>query len=97
VSSSFWLRGGWALDFRLGRVKREHGDIDIVTWARHRRRIGERLERAGFRQESSPNPLTQLIFTKSGQELSVLLVEAKRTGYRGSRARAVAVSVRSGR
>jgi hypothetical protein len=35
----FWLRGGWAVDFLLGEVTRRHGDIDLVTWLRHRRRI----------------------------------------------------------
>jgi hypothetical protein len=32
----FWLRGGWALDFHLGRLTRDHADIDVVTWAPHR-------------------------------------------------------------
>ena len=27
----FWLRGSWAIDFLLGEVTREHGDIDLVT------------------------------------------------------------------
>jgi hypothetical protein len=70
----FWLRGGWALDFHLGRVTRAHEDIDVVTWARHRSRLEGVLERAGFQPEPSPNPATQLIFAKHGEELSVLLV-----------------------
>ena len=35
----FWLRGGWALDFLLGRITRVHSDIDLVSWARERTRI----------------------------------------------------------
>jgi hypothetical protein len=35
----FWLRGGWALDFHLGRATRRHADVDLVTWLRHRARI----------------------------------------------------------
>ena len=27
----FWLRGGWALDFLIGRITRQHSDIDLVT------------------------------------------------------------------
>jgi lincosamide nucleotidyltransferase A/C/D/E len=30
---SYWLFGGWAVDFHAGRVTREHGDIDIAVWA----------------------------------------------------------------
>ncbi len=28
-----WLRGGWAMDFYLGEVTREHLDIDWFVWA----------------------------------------------------------------
>lgn len=44
----FWLRGGWAVDFLLGQVTRRHGDIDLVTWHRHRRRICQVLTDTGF-------------------------------------------------
>jgi hypothetical protein len=30
---SYWLFGGWAVDFHAGRVIREHGDIDIAVRA----------------------------------------------------------------
>jgi aminoglycoside 2''-adenylyltransferase len=26
-----WLQGGWAVDARLGRITREHGDIDLAV------------------------------------------------------------------
>ncbi len=29
-----WLRGGWAMDFFLGRVMHEHEDIDLFVWAK---------------------------------------------------------------
>jgi len=45
----FWLRGGWAIDFLIGRVTRTHEDVDAVTWQRHRRRLREALTAAGFR------------------------------------------------
>ncbi|MFF1649178.1 nucleotidyltransferase domain-containing protein [Streptomyces sp. NPDC058240] len=28
-----WLRGGWAMDFFLGEITRDHGDIDWFVWA----------------------------------------------------------------
>jgi hypothetical protein len=70
----FWLRGGWALDFLLGRITRAHADIDVVTWLRHKRRLREVLSSGRFQELPSPNPQTQAIFTKGGQELSILFV-----------------------
>jgi hypothetical protein len=75
----FWLRGGWGLDFLLGRVTRAHTDIDVVTWLRHQRRLPALLEAGGFDELPSPNPLTQAIYEKGGQELSILFV-ARRGG-----------------
>ena len=69
----FWLRGGWALDFHLGRVTREHADIDLVTWLRHRERIRLLLTGHGF----SPVPgyaEPQLVLEKRGQEASFLFI-----------------------
>jgi hypothetical protein len=71
----FWLRGGWALDFLLGRVTRTHADIDAVTWLRHKQRLGVVLRSGEFEELPSPNSETQAIFTKRGQELSVLFVK----------------------
>lgn len=28
-----WLRGGWAMDFFLGRVTRPHRDVDWFAWS----------------------------------------------------------------
>ena len=28
----YWLFGGWAVDFWVGRVTREHDDIDVAAW-----------------------------------------------------------------
>jgi Aminoglycoside-2''-adenylyltransferase len=53
----FWLRGGWALDFHLGRVTRAHADIDVITWLWHRRRLSKALESSGFHELAWPNPV----------------------------------------
>ncbi|GHJ44521.1 hypothetical protein Cs7R123_18630 [Catellatospora sp. TT07R-123] len=33
AGAAVWLRGGWALDFYLGRVTRPHLDVDWFCWA----------------------------------------------------------------
>ena len=30
----YWIAGGWALDLFAGRVRRQHGDVDVVVLAR---------------------------------------------------------------
>jgi len=44
----FWLRGGWAIDFLLGKITRSHDDIDLVTWIHNRKRLENELLKAGY-------------------------------------------------
>lgn len=46
----FWLRGGWALDFLLGKITRPHDDIDLVTWIQNREQLEKKLLQAGYEQ-----------------------------------------------
>jgi len=44
---TYWLFGGWAVDFHAGRVTREHDDIDIAIWSDDRAQLATLLhERA---------------------------------------------------
>lgn len=69
----FWLRGGWALDFHLGRVRPEHADVDVVTWLRHRDRIRHVLAARGL-SEVSGYRHPQLVLEKHGEEVSFLFI-----------------------
>ena len=69
----FWLRGGWALDFHLGRVRSGHADIDGVTWLRHRERIRRLLVARGFSVVPGYRE-PQLVLEKHGEEVSFLFV-----------------------
>jgi Aminoglycoside-2''-adenylyltransferase len=69
----FWLRGGWALDFHLGRVTRQHADIDLVAWLRHRERIRRLLTCHGF-SEVAGYPHPQLVLEKRGGEASFIFI-----------------------
>ncbi len=74
----FWLRGGWALDFHLGRATRRHADVDLVTWLRHRDRVRRLLTGGGFSVVPGyPEP--QLVLEKRGHEASFLFI-ARRGG-----------------
>lgn len=75
----FWLRGGWALDFLLGRETRPHRDVDVVVWGEHRQSLRPLLEDLdyvfrdrGFR--------AQMDFTRQDVKLSVILLERQPNG-----------------
>lgn len=69
----FWLRGGWGVDFLLGRVTRSHADLDLVTWQRHRRRIYQALHEAeSLLERELP---VQSDFIKDGQDVTIVYLE----------------------
>jgi Aminoglycoside-2''-adenylyltransferase len=45
----YWLFGGWAVDFHVGRITRAHSDIDIAIWLKDRERVAERMQSDGWR------------------------------------------------
>ncbi|TML17801.1 MAG: hypothetical protein E6G33_02020 [Actinobacteria bacterium] len=47
---AFWLRGGWALDFLVGRIRHDHADIDLVAWLADRDAIDGTLASCGFKR-----------------------------------------------
>jgi hypothetical protein len=75
-----WLRGGWAMDFFLGRVTREHEDIDLFAWAEDAPKLVRALERAGFRELGGPPPEAQRDFTKDGEEVQIALLARNQRG-----------------
>jgi hypothetical protein len=68
----FWLRGGWALDFLLGEVTREHSDIDLVTWKKHAAIVKQLLSDNGYTFQRDIG--AQMDFTKSDQDISVVYI-----------------------
>lgn len=50
IDCRFWLRGGWAIDFLLGKVTRPHDDIDLITWIQNREQLECALAEAGYGQ-----------------------------------------------
>ncbi|GHO59179.1 nucleotidyltransferase domain-containing protein [Ktedonobacter robiniae] len=77
---SIWVRGGWAVDFALGQITREHEDIDLFAWAKDAERLVETLEQAGFSLQQGPPPEAQRDFTKDEESIQVALVGLNETG-----------------
>jgi hypothetical protein len=68
-----WLRGGWAMDFFVGQVTRDHKDIDWFAWAQDAPLIRAALLGRGYR--TLPywgwgSPDLGLEVMKNGQDLS---------------------------
>jgi Aminoglycoside-2''-adenylyltransferase len=49
----YWLFGGWAVDFHVGAITREHEDIDVAVWLRDAPAIESLLEAHGWRHRPS--------------------------------------------
>ncbi|GLV54319.1 hypothetical protein KDH_11670 [Dictyobacter sp. S3.2.2.5] len=64
-----WIRGGWAVDFALGQITREHEDIDLFAWAKDAERLTEAFEQAGFCPQEGPPPDAQRDFTKGEESI----------------------------
>ena len=69
-----WLRGGWAVDFFVGRVTREHLDIDFFAWSDEAKGLVAALPKHGYEPLTGPPPDQQRDFMKAGEEVSVALL-----------------------
>jgi hypothetical protein len=67
-----WLRGGWALDFLLGKVTRTHSDIDFVTWKKDSATVRQLLSDNGYTFQRDIG--SQMDFTRLNQDISVVYI-----------------------
>jgi len=68
TSIECWLRSGWAMDFFLASVTREHKDIDLFVWAKDASTLVRGLQGAGFAELGGPPPEAQRDFSKDGKK-----------------------------
>jgi hypothetical protein len=77
----FWLRGGWAMDFFLGRVTRLHEDVDLFIWVWDSPRLVKALEQHDFVEIAGPPPERQRNFGRGGVEFHISLLERAPSGH----------------
>ncbi|CAJ63654.1 MULTISPECIES: nucleotidyltransferase domain-containing protein [Frankia] len=58
-----WLFGGWGLDARIGRITREHGDVEFWVERRHAERSKVALTKAGAVALATRPPAESCEFT----------------------------------
>ncbi|WP_260288546.1 nucleotidyltransferase domain-containing protein [Peribacillus aracenensis] len=78
LNIDLWLRGGWAIDFLLGKITRSHSDIDLVTWIQHREHLEQALVNDGF--QLMPVSEFQTDFLKNNVDVSFVFVRYSDNG-----------------
>ena len=71
----YWLFGGWAVDFHVGAVTREHSDIDVAVWARDAEAIGSLLQEGGWRHRPEPGEDGGTGYTRAGVRVELTYLE----------------------
>ena len=74
LGADVWLRGGWAMDFYLGELTRDHEDIDWFAWISDAAKLTTELLRRGYRPLPGPPTDQQLDFAKDELEASLALL-----------------------
>lgn len=75
-----WLRGGWAMDFFLGKVTRNHEDIDWFAQAQNAPSLTAALLECGYQAMPGPPPDLQLNLVKDGEDISFTWLATEATG-----------------
>ncbi|KUJ70513.1 aminoglycoside adenylyltransferase [Streptomyces albus subsp. albus] len=75
-----WLRGGWAMDFFLGEVTRDHTDIDWFAWAEDAELLVGELSAHGYTPVPGSPPDLQRDVVKDGLESSFTLLARDAAG-----------------
>ena len=76
----YWLFGGWAVDFWVGRVTREHDDIDAAAWRRDYDAIKRALVDMGWRHTPVENEVVGTRYTFRSVEVEFTFVEERDDG-----------------
>lgn len=76
----YWLFGGWAVDFWVGRVTREHDDVDVAAWRRDYDQIRMALVAAGWLHTPAENEVVGTRYTWQSAEVEFTFVEARGDG-----------------
>ena len=78
---AYWLFGGWAVDFHVGRVTRAHEDVDVAVWSDDRERLSSvLLEHAWVhRPEAGGDGYTS--YERSGIRLEVAFLARDERGH----------------
>jgi hypothetical protein len=80
---AYWLFGGWAVDFHVGRVTRPHADLDLAVWYDDRSRVAALLTAEGWTHAPEPDEDGYTCYERDGirLELAFLACDARHQVY----------------
>ena len=76
-----WLFGGWGLDARVGRISREHGDVEFWVERVHATRSRDVLIAAGANTLATQPPEESYEFTWNGVQFSTAYFDQGPDGW----------------
>jgi hypothetical protein len=77
----YWIFGGWGVDLCVGRVTREHDDVDVIAWRRDYDSIRAALTAGAWCHTPAPDDLLGTRYTHAnGAELEFTFVVARDDG-----------------
>ena len=77
----YWLFGGWAVDFHVGRVTREHADIDIAVWLADRTRLAALLSDAAWSHRPEVGEDGYTCYHRRGVRLEIAFLAQDANGH----------------
>ena len=80
VGVDYWLFGGWAVDFWVGRITRPHDDIDAAAWRGDYGAIKSALTNAGWRHAPVEDEIVGTRYAWEDVEVEFTFVEARSDG-----------------
>jgi hypothetical protein len=80
AGASWWLYGGWAMDFHHGRVTRPHSDIEFFVRIEHAEAVKAALVARGFLAPPGLHPDEGQPFLKDGVEAGMWFLERRADG-----------------
>ena len=78
---AYWLFGGWAVDFHVGRVTRGHEDIDIAVWLDDRERVSILLLECAWAHRPTPGEDGHTAYERNGIRLEVAFLARDERGH----------------
>jgi nitroimidazol reductase NimA-like FMN-containing flavoprotein (pyridoxamine 5'-phosphate oxidase superfamily) len=76
----YWLFGGWAVDFHVGSVTREHDDLDLAVWHADLDRIAELLVAEGWEHAPEKGEDGYTGYERGGVRVELAFIERGEEG-----------------
>ncbi|GFZ78090.1 nucleotidyltransferase domain-containing protein [Nesterenkonia alkaliphila] len=77
LNRSLWLRGGWAVDFILGRISRSHRDVDWFAESKDADALVDLLRQLGWTEVARAPREQQRDLVKGDLDFGIALIRLK--------------------